>query len=221
MIRNSSLAVLVALALGAAAPAALAQSAPADKRASSDSASEAKTQKDRQTQRQAQKKGEKGDKGGSLAKQDQQYFRDMAQANLAEVETGKLAQQQASNEQVKEYAEHMVKDHGQMMQEQEQMASAKGLQMPKQPKKEHQAALKKLQNAKGEQFDRAYMSQMVKDHEKTLKLVREASKNAKDPELKAMAQKAEPDIEKHLQMAKQLSDRASAGRTAGKQQKDK
>lgn len=218
MIRSSSLAVLVALALGGAAPAVLAQSAPADKRASSDSASESKTQKDRQTQRQAQKKGEKG---GSLAKQDQQYFRDMAHANLAEVETGKLAQQQASNEQVKEYAEHMVKDHGQMMQEQEQMASAKGLQMPKQPKKEHQAALKKLQNAKGEQFDRAYMSQMVKDHEKTLKLVREASKNAKDPELKAMAQKATPDIEKHLQMAKRLSDRASAGRTAGKQPKNK
>jgi putative membrane protein len=184
-------AALVAVGLGAAAPAALAQSTPQDKRAQSSSA-------------QSQKKS-------ALSKQDQQYFRDIAQANLAEVETGKLAQQQASSGQVKEFAEHMVEDHGRMMQEQEQMASAKGLQMPRQPKKEHQAALDKLKKAKGEQFDTAYMSQMVKDHEKALKTVQEAAKKAKDPELKAMAQKAEPDIKKHLEMAKQISDSASAG----------
>ena len=78
------------------------------------------------------------------------------------------------------------------------------------------AALEKLRKAKGEEFDRAYMSQMVKDHEKALKTVQQAAKNAKDPELKQMAQKAEPDIEKHLQMAKQLSDSASAGGSSGK-----
>jgi predicted outer membrane protein len=49
-------------------------------------------------------------KKGGLAKQDQQYFRDLAQANVAEVEAGKLAQQQASSEEVKEYGEQMVED---------------------------------------------------------------------------------------------------------------
>ena len=132
------------------------------------------------------------------------------------VQAGKLAQQQASDAQVKEFGEHMVKDHGRMLQEQEKMASAKGVDMPKQPKKEHQAAIKKLQKAEGEQFDTAFMSQMVKDHENSLKQVRQAAKNAKDPELKAMAEKAAPVIEKHLQMAKQLSDRAAAGATSGK-----
>jgi putative membrane protein len=194
-------AALVALALGAAAPAALAQSSPQDKRAQSSQP---------QSGRQAQSASEP-QKAAGLSKQDRQYFRDMAQANLAEVETGKLAQQQASSGEVKQYAERMVEDHGRMMQEQERMAGAKGLQMPTQPKKEHQAAVQKLKKAKGEQFDRAYMSQMVQDHEKTLKLVQQAAKNAKDAELKAMAQKAEPDIKEHLQLAKDLSDRASAG----------
>ena len=152
-------------------------------------------------------------KKDGLAKQDQQYFRDIAQANLAEVEAGKLAQQRASSEKVKEYAEQMVKDHGRMLEEQQQLASAKGLQLPKQPKKEHQEALKKLQQAKGEQFDRAYMSQMVKDHEQALKTVQAAAQKAKDPELKALAGKALPEIQKHLQMAKQLSDQAAAGAT--------
>ena len=200
---------LAALALAGAVPAALAQSTPQDKRAQAN-----QPQSGKQAQSSSQSKK------GSLSKQDQQYFRDIAQANMAKVATGKLAQQQASSPQVKEFAEHMVKDHGQMIQEQQQMASAKGVQMPKQPKKEHQDALQKLKKAKSEQFDKAYMAQMVKDHQKTLKTVQQAAKNAKDPQLKAMAQKAQPDIEKHLQMAQQLADSASAGASGG-QSKDK
>jgi putative membrane protein len=184
--------VLATLALAAASPAVLAQS---------------KQSSDKQAASQSQKKG-------SLAKEDQKRFRDMAQANMAEVEAGKLAQQQARSDAVKKYGEHMVEDHGKMLDEQQQMAQSKGLEMPKQPNKEQQSAMKKLQSAKDGQFDKAFMSQMVKDHEKALKLVRDSAKNAKDPELKAMAQKAEPDIQKHLQMAKQLSDQASAGASA-------
>jgi putative membrane protein len=148
-------------------------------------------------------------KKGGLAGEDRKFFQEMAQANMAEVETGKLAQQKASSEEVKKFAEHMVQDHGKMLQEQQTMAKAKGVSLPKQPKKEHQSALKKLQNASGEQFDRAYMEQMVKDHEKTLKLLQDASKKAKDPQLKQAAEKATPDVEKHLQMAKQIVEKTS------------
>lgn len=144
-------------------------------------------------------------KKGGLARKDRKYFRDIAEANMAEVETGKLAQNKASSDEVKKFAAHMVEDHGKMLSEQQSMAKSKGAQLPKQPKKEHQAALKKLESASGENFDRAYMDQMVKDHEKTLKLVQDAAKNAKDPELKQAAEKAAPDVEKHLEMAKQIA----------------
>jgi putative membrane protein len=144
-----------------------------------------------------------------LAGQDRKYFQEMAQANLAEIETGKLAQNKASSDDVKKYAQHMVEDHGTMLQEQQAMAKAKGVSLPKQPKKEHQSALKKLQGVSGEQFDRAYMEQMVKDHEKTLKLVQDAAKSAKDPQLKQAAEKAVPEVQKHLDMAKQIADKKS------------
>jgi putative membrane protein len=148
-------------------------------------------------------------KKGGLAGQDRKYFQEMAQANMAEVETGKLAQQKASSDDVKKFAEHMVEDHGKLLQEQRAMGKAKGVSLPKQPKKEHQSALKKLKSASGEAFDRAYMEQMVKDHEKTLKLLQEASKNAKDGALKQAAEKAAPEVEKHLQMAKQIVEKTS------------
>jgi putative membrane protein len=179
-----TLAVLASATL-AASPLVFAQSKDSSKDAS------AKTQQ----------------KKGGLAGKDRKYFQDIAEANMAEVETGKLAQNKASSDDVKKFAAHMVEDHGKMLDEQQTMAKSKGVQLPKQPKKAHQAALKKLEGASGERFDRAYMDQMVKDHEKTLKLVQETAKNAKDPELKQAAEKAAPEVEKHLEMAKQISDK--------------
>jgi putative membrane protein len=148
-------------------------------------------------------------KKGGLAGQDRKYFQEIAQANLAEVETGRLAQKKASSDEVKKFAQHMVDDHGKMLDEQRSMAKSKSVSLPKQPKKEHQSALKKLEGASGGEFDRAYIEQMVKDHEKTLKLVQDAAKNAKDPELKQAAEKAAPEVQKHLDMAKQLAGKKS------------
>ena len=156
--------------------------------------------------------GQAQPKKGAIAKQDQQYFSRLAQDNMAEVQAGKLAEKQASSNNVKTFARRMIGDHGRMLEEQRELAKSTGFQMPKQPGKEHQAAMEKLKKAKsGEQFDRAYMSQMVKDHEKTLQLVQQTARNAKNGELKAMAEKAEPVIEEHLKMAKEISDAASAG----------
>lgn len=150
----------------------------------------------------------------ALAKQDQRYFRDMAQDNMFEVQTGKLAQQRARSDEAKKFGERMVEDHGKMLEEQRTMAKSKKVSMPKEPNRQQQAALKKLQGVKGEQFDAAYMSEMVNDHEKAVKLLKEAAQNARDAELKAMVEKATPVIEEHLQMAKEISDKASAGGTA-------
>src|SRR5688572_967650 len=63
-------------------------------------------------------------KKGGLAGQDRKYIQEMAQANMAEVETGKLAQQKASSDDVKKFAEHMVEDHGKLLQEQRAMGKA-------------------------------------------------------------------------------------------------
>jgi putative membrane protein len=93
------------------------------------------------------------------------------------------------------------------LQEQQSMAKAKGVSLPKEPKKKHQSALKKLQGASGSEFDRMYMEQMVKDHEKTLKTLQEAAKSAKDPELKQAAEKAAPNVQKHLEMAKDIAEK--------------
>src|SRR5688500_20335585 len=46
------------------------------------------------------------------AKDDQKFWHDFAQANMAEVEAGKLAQQKAKSEEVKKFGEHMIQEIG-------------------------------------------------------------------------------------------------------------
>ncbi len=155
----------------------------------------------KESRKEASAKESKKDK---LAGPDMKFMREMAQANLAEVQAGKMAASKASSSEVKKYGQHMVDDHSKALSEARSLAKAKGVQAPSQPKKKHQDAMKKLQQAKGESFDKQFMQQMVKDHEEALKLHQDAAKNAKDPQLKAQAEKSVPVIQKHLEEAKSI-----------------
>jgi putative membrane protein len=138
-------------------------------------------------------------------KDDAKALQDLAQANMAEVQVGKLASQKARNPEVKKFAQHMIEDHGKQLGELKKMAQAKEVTLPAAPKPKHQAAMKKLQDLSGDEFDRAYMTQMVKDHGETLTLAQKTASQAKDDELKAAAQKAAPAIRQHLDTAQRLS----------------
>ena len=129
----------------------------------------------------------------------------IAQADLAEVQAGKLGVSKASSPEVKKFAQSMVDDHGKHLSELRTMAKNKGMQLPSAPAKKHQAAMKKLESASGAEFDKRFMTQMVKDHEDALKLVQDAAKNAKDAALKADAEKTAPVIQKHLDEAKRIA----------------
>jgi putative membrane protein len=166
--------------------------------------------------RSAQKPG-KDDAG-----RDAKRMKDLAAANMAEVETGKLALEKAQDPKVKEFAQHMVDDHGKMLEELKQLAQSKSVQLPSVPDAKHQKVMKKLQSASGADFDREYMRAMVKDHRDALKLAQRTAKGAKDAELKASAQKAAPDIQEHLKMAQDISKsekRSGTGRTGRSEQR--
>ncbi len=147
---------------------------------------------------------QKSAKGGESSR-DAKHLKDLAIANMSEVEAGKLALEKAQDAKVKDFAQHMVDDHGKMLDEVKSLAQSKGVELPSAPDAKHEKVMKKLQSASAANFDREYMRAMVKDHRDTLKLVQRTAKGAKDPDLKAAAQKAAPDIQDHLKMAQQLA----------------
>ena len=62
--------------------------------------------------------------------------------------------------------------------------------------------LAKLQEKQGQEFDKAFMKHMVKDHEKDVKEFEEASKKAEDSDVKAFAAKTLTTLQEHLDTAK-------------------
>ena len=77
--------------------------------------------------------------------------------------------------------------------------------LPERPGPMHQAAAKKLRQASGDRFERAYMEQMVKDHVAALDLLERVTTEARDPDLRALAQDAIPLVRRHLDAARRIA----------------
>jgi putative membrane protein len=147
---------------------------------------------------------------------DRRMMADLAHANFSEIEAGKLAQSKASSDQVRSFAQKMVDDHTKAQNSLQQLADAKGIELPTRPDGSQQRRIRKLSSLSGDAFDKAYMSQDgLKDHQKAHKLVARISTRANDPDLKALGKQLQPGIDQHLQMAEQINKSGvSAGETS-------
>ncbi|MDB5939181.1 MAG: hypothetical protein JWP77_1545 [Polaromonas sp.] len=142
--------------------------------------------------------------GAMVSRDDSKMMADLAQANIAEIETGKMALEKSQNDQVKKFAQHMIDDHTSALKELQTVASAKGVTLPDDTDLKHKTMATALKAMTGNSFDNQYMKRVgVGDHQATIELLQKAQKNAKDPELKAMATKMLPTVREHLKMAQQ------------------
>jgi predicted outer membrane protein len=154
--------------------------------------------------------------GGSMSKGDQKALVDMAQANMAEIEGGKLAQSKSQNDQVKTFAQQMIDDHTKALNDVQQVAQQKGVTLPSEPDAKHKAMAAKLEKMSGSAFDKAYMAQAgVADHKKVHSMLMQDQKRVKDPDVKKLADTMAPVVEQHLKAAQQLAS-AKSGTTSGK-----
>jgi putative membrane protein len=67
--------------------------------------------------------------------------------------------------------------------------------------------VKHLQSLSSDQFDQAYLSDMVSDHTQAVNEFEMASQSLSDPELKKFAKKILPTLQKHSTMAQELNDK--------------
>jgi putative membrane protein len=162
----------------------------------------------------------KGNDGGTgqqkpmkaAAQADSQFVMTAAEGGIMEVELGRLAQQKASNAEVKEFASRMVTDHSKANDELKSIAGGKNITLPTEEKvkQKHQGMIAKLEKLEGAAFDRAYMADMVKDHNKDVGLFEKEASGGRDKEWKAFAEKTLPTLKEHQKMAKDINAKVSA-----------
>jgi len=136
---------------------------------------------------------------------DEQFVVKASASGLAEVSLGKMAAEQATNPAVKKFGQHMVNDHTKANMELLALADRKKFAPAQQMEKKHHDAALMLAKLQGAEFDRAFMAQMVTDHEMAVDLFRAEAESGKDQDLKAWAAKTLPTLKEHLQMARDLA----------------
>lgn len=148
----------------------------------------------------------------ALSPGEKKFIQMVGEGGRAEVELGRLAQEKASSDQVKQFGQRMADDHGKAGKELAELASRKGVTVPNEISGEHGRLRDRLARFQGSMFDKQYVKEMVKDHKKDVAEFRRMSKSAKDGELKAWVDKTLPTLEDHLRMVQDLDKQLSTSR---------
>jgi putative membrane protein len=154
-----------------------------------------------------------------LVQQDIEFATKAAEGGLKEVRLGELAQQQAASDQVKEFGQRMVEDHGKANDQLKQIAQQKGIELPQELSEEAQQLHDELQQKSGEEFDQAYMDEMVSDHEEDVQNFQQYAESGQDPDLTGFAEETLPVLEEHRQLAQKTQEQVTAS-AGGMEQPD-
>lgn len=138
------------------------------------------------------------------AAETENFVRTAADANTFEIQSSQIALQKATNEQVKDFAHLMIKDHTRIGDEFESIAQKQNLQLPKGLDSKSQSSLKRLQSESGTRFSRTYARMMLKGHQQAANLFESYAQNGDDQQLKEWAQRTLPTLQEHLRRAEAM-----------------
>lgn len=159
--------------------------------------------------------------GSSMNLNDQQIALITESVNKAEIEQARLAQKKSKNERVRQFASMMIEHHGHAQQQQGALnISTAESPLSQQLTTESERTLQQLQQASGDDFDRAYLDAQVQAHTKVLHALQtELRPNAQSAELQTYLQNLQPTVAEHLTQAlaaqKELPSGSLSSATSG------
>jgi len=144
---------------------------------------------------------------------DMGFVREAASGNLMEIQLGQLAQNKASNPAVKQFAQRMVADHNNLENQLTSVASTGGQSFTPTMDSRHQNQINKLQGLSGAEFDRNYMSLMIRAHQRDVTNFQTQSQSANSAQVRTLATNSLPVLQQHLSLAQQVGAQVGADST--------
>ncbi len=136
---------------------------------------------------------------------DKKFVKDATMAALTEIEVGKLAEQKASSDSVKQFAQSTVGDQTKLTTQLKQIADNEKVNVPDSLDSKQQSHVDKLAKLSGPEFDHAFLKDLTKKQEQDVHDFQLEAQNGSDANVKAFAGKALPTLQQHLDTAKNLS----------------
>lgn len=135
---------------------------------------------------------------------DTDFVKSAAKGGTAEVEMGRLALEKSKNEEVRSFAQRMIKDHTAANNKLSALAASKSVDLPSGKGIGNDATYLKLKALTGDTFDKSYVNSMVDDHKEDVAEFEKESNEATDPDVKAFASKTLPTLRSHLNQIEKL-----------------
>jgi len=140
-------------------------------------------------------------KTSSRAMGDQHFLTKAAQGGMAEVQLGEVAEKNASNTSVRQFGERMVTDHSKANEQAKSLAAEKSITLPTSMSSKDESLYRSLSAKTGSDFDKAYITAMIKDHNEDIAEFEHEATSGTDPDIKAWAAKTLPTLKEHLKLA--------------------
>lgn len=136
---------------------------------------------------------------------DLNFVMEAASGGMTEVALGKMATEKGSSQAVKDFGQKMVDDHSKANDELKTIASSKNMTLPAAPNAKDQAVIDKMSKFSGAAFDKAYVKDMVADHNKDIMVFTKEANSGTDTDIKSFADKTLPTLKEHQKLINDIA----------------
>jgi putative membrane protein len=132
------------------------------------------------------------------------FVKKAANSNLYEVQLGDSASKKASSQQVREYAQLLVRDHSDALQKLKPAVQDFGIKLPDTLEKKYTVIISNLSKKDSTSFDKEYIKQMIKDHKNDISEFEKAERSLPPSTLKTWVSTTLPVLRQHLTKAQEI-----------------
>lgn len=146
---------------------------------------------------------------------DSKFVQQETAAGIALVQIAELGVQKSERADITTFAGMLAADHKQTNAELMTLASSKGVEMTTEVVAKQADTLKKLMEERDTNFDKEFLSVIVKAHKKSIKDFQLTARDTEDGDLKTWAAKMLPGLQAHLEKAEELRSATTSRRSTG------
>ena len=136
---------------------------------------------------------------------DRDFLIKVATLSHSDLRASELAEKNASNAKVKEFAQKMVKGHNQLNDSLSKLATEQKIAVVAGTEKAAKDTYDRLTKLQGAEFDREYLKAIINDHERYIQMFETQISQGKDAGLTNFAKNALPSARDHLKEARALA----------------
>lgn len=133
-------------------------------------------------------------------------------SNDTELRLARLAENKASADAVKRFAQKMVTDHNSLQSQWANVSARSGARITTNP--QMQGQISRLERLSGSDFDRAYMTAMVQNHQQTVNTFETRGRMTQSAEVRSLVARTLPLVQEHLTLARQVAVQVGSDTTA-------